>query len=129
MLWIKKLIVFTLLTVALPAHTKDESEKLKEVALNYQRGFDLQKKDLIKKVTTKKYYQELTNNKLLDRLFQVNKIEKEKKYQVEVIQSKVVKGMIIAKIIDSEDKDHAKTIKIKKTEDGYKVDSHIHMDE
>ena len=96
MLWIKKLIVFTLLTVALPAHTKDESEKLKEVALNYQRGFDLQKKDLIKKVTTKKYYQELTNNKLLDRLFQVNKIEKEKKYQVEVIQSKVVKGMIIA---------------------------------
>lgn len=109
--------------------SKSESASIKEVALSYQKGFDLHKKDLIKDVTTSKHYKELNANKLLDRLFKVNKIKKDHKYDVKVTQSKVVKDMILAKIIDHEDHENSKTLQIKKTEQGYKVDSFVHMDE
>lgn len=102
---------------------------IKKVALSYQKGFDSQNKELIKKITTKKHYNQLNQNKLLDRLFQVNKKEKNKEYEIKVTQSKVVKGMILAHIEDKTDHDNHKTLSIIKTKDGYKVDSFVHMDE
>ena len=103
---------------------------IKKAVLQYQKGFDGQDKDLIKKVSTQKHFKTLNKNKLLDRLFQVNKKVK-KKYKIKVTQSKVVKGMIIAHLepeSDNHDHEH-KTLSVIKTDEGYKVDSFIHMDD
>lgn len=130
----KLIIVMTLLT---PSTLWANETAIKEAVLQYQKGFDGQDKDLIEKVSTQKHFNTLNKNKLLDRLFQVNKKVKNKKYKVKVTQSKVVKGMIIAHIEPAEhnhkhnhshnDEDH-KTLSLIKTDDGYKIDSFVHMD-
>ena len=130
MLWPKKLIVFsTFILMSLSHANAKDSELIKKAALEYQKGFDLQKTELIKKNTTQKHFKELNKNDLLKRLFKLNKIEKEKNYLIKVTQSKVVKGMILAELIDKNDEENKKTLKLKKTDDGYKVDALMHMDE
>ena len=130
---LKKALMLPLF-IALPAFANAEIEKL---VLDYKTALNAQDKDKIQKLVTEKHYQNLTKDGLLERLFkQTQKSAKaERKYKVEVIESKVVKGAIMARAQEVGEKhdhkdhqDHKDWLKIIKTEKGYLIEEEVHMD-
>jgi len=131
MSWLKRLIILS--TLLLSHHSfallsEDQKKDIKEVVLTYKKGIDEQSKSSVKKTSSKKFYQSMTKNQLLDRLFKKNKIKKDLDYEIEIIDSQVIENYIIAKVKSSES-DEVDHFKIVNTKDGYKIDSKIHLDE
>lgn len=130
---LKKALMLPLF-ISLPAFANAEIEKL---VLDYKAALNAQDKDKIQKLVTTQHYQSLTKDGLLERLFKQTQKDTRgaKKYQVEVIESKVVKGAIMARAQEVGEKhdhndhqDHKDWLKIKKTEKGYLIEEEVHMD-
>jgi hypothetical protein len=123
---LKRIIIFICI-ISNIAFAQDE-EQIKSIVLEYKKGMDQHKVDLIKKSSTEKYYKTLSKNDLLKRLFKKNKLKENAKYNVEIIKSKVIKDYILANLKEINN-EHTETYKIIKTDQGYRIDSIIHLDE
>lgn len=126
MLFLKSLIVCVSLT-SLYALANPEVEKLVQ---DYKQAMNSHDKEKVKALTTDEFYKSLTNNDLLDRLFKKTKKVK-KKYEVEVVESKVVKDGIMASASEKgsdHDHKHKDWYKIKKSDGKYLIDQEVHLD-
>lgn len=97
-------MILALLTISFGALASADAQK---AALEYQQALDLQDKSKLKNAVTKEYYKKLSQNRLLERLFK-SSAPKKKKYQIKVVESKVVKGSVMALIEPLEDEQKGK---------------------
>ncbi len=120
------MIFAILLSFSLTAMANTELEK---TVLNYKKAINTHDKDALKNLTTPELYSRLNKDKLLDRFFK-SIPKKSKTYDLKVIESKVVKGYVLVEISEKGHKheQHKEWLKLKKTDDGYKVEELIHSD-
>jgi hypothetical protein len=134
MSWFKRYSIVALLMLPLSNAFAEDSQDIKAIVKKYKDGINQHKIELVKETTSESFYKTLNKNDLLKRLFEKTKIKKSPEYQVEVVKSKVVKGAIVANVKEEQAKnknthEHKESYKIIKTDNGYKIDSIIHLDE
>lgn len=135
MRFLKNIVIALLLGACASGQAAAKTEeRVKTLVANYQKALREGNREQVKKLVTGEYYQKLTENKLLERLFKQNsppskeqKIKEE--YEVEVVESKVVKGSIMASVKEKGSSDkHKEWFKIKKTGDKYLIERDVHTD-
>lgn len=122
--------------------SQSANKEIQDLVIAYKVAFENQDKEKIKSLVTEKFFKRLNTNKLLDRLFAKNKKAEGKNHQheggikpgsfkVEVIQSKVVKGSIMASLApkkSNEGHNHKEWFKIEKVKGRYLIDQEVHLD-
>lgn len=127
MSWFKRITIILSFLVSTNAFANDNA-KIIELVLKYKDGMNQQKLELIKQTTSDRFYSKLNKNELLKRLFKKNKPKKSPNYSVKIVNSKIIKDYIVANIQERES-EHKESYKIIKTDNGFRIDSVIHLDE
>ena len=130
-----KIFAFALALASFAAFANPEVKKL---VVEYQKALANQQKERVQELTTEEYFKTLSKNNLLERLFKATENAKPPKagdeYEVEVVESKVVKGSIMASVQKAggdgkaEKDGHKDWYRIKKVGDKYLIDRQVHLD-
>ncbi|MCO4754905.1 MAG: hypothetical protein KC478_10525 [Bacteriovoracaceae bacterium] len=102
---------------------------IQKTVLKYKNAMSNQDKKALKEVTTEELYTRLNKDKLLDRFFKTAP-KNNKKYKLNIVESKVVKGYTLVEVSEKDEKHegHKEWLKLRKTDQGYKVEELIHTD-
>ncbi|MEX1099162.1 MAG: hypothetical protein WEB87_01980 [Bacteriovoracaceae bacterium] len=133
--FLRKFVILALCAFALAANggvavavAVAVAKEAQSLVLDYKKAMRSHDKKKVRELVTKDYYAKLNENDLLDRLFKSSKkAEKNRKYKIEVVNSKVVQGAVMASA-QEEGSEHKDWYKLKKTKDGLKIDQEVHID-
>lgn len=121
-----KIIITSFILIITSSFANDKAldlSKIENIVKSYLEAKNLHDKKKIKKLTTNDFYQRLNKDNHLDRLFKLNKPQKIQ-YEIEIIKSKIVKGLILAKVKEKDSHDSI-TLEVIAHKDSYKISNQL----